>query len=50
MAAYLAGAVIALVVPWAAIAIYIAVAAMWFMPDRRVEKAVERDGDTKPGP
>ena len=48
MAAYMIGAVVAFYAPWIAIAIYIAVSATWFVPDRRVEKeiekAVEEDG------
>jgi uncharacterized membrane protein len=42
MAAFMTGAVFAFYAPWIAIAIYIAVAAAWFVPDRRVEKEVEK--------
>ena len=49
MASYLFAAVLAFVSPFIAIAIYIALAAWWFVPDRRVEKevekAVEAEGD-----
>jgi uncharacterized membrane protein len=45
MAAYMAGAVIAFFAPLVSIAVYIAVSAMWFMPDRRVEKEVEKAVD-----
>ena len=42
MAAYMTGAVVAFYAPWIAIAIYIAVSATWFVPDRRVEKEIEK--------
>ena len=29
---------------WLAFALYVAVAAMWFVPDRRIEGAAERGG------
>jgi len=54
MAAYMTGAVVAFYAPWIAIAIYIAVSATWFVPDRRVEKeiekAVEEEGGGTTGP
>lgn len=37
---YIAGIALAFLLPWAAIATYIAVAAIWFIPDRRFEKAM----------
>ncbi len=30
--------------PWLSLAVYVAVAAMWFVPDRRIERALEGDG------
>jgi uncharacterized membrane protein len=39
---YAAGAGIAFVQPWLAVAIYAGVALMWFVPDRRVERHVEK--------
>ena len=49
MASYFVAACLAFVSPFIAIAIYIALAAWWFVPDRRVEKqvekAVEAEGD-----
>jgi uncharacterized membrane protein len=48
MAAYMIGAVVAFYAPWIAIAIYIAVSATWFVPDRRVEKAVETEAGEPP--
>jgi uncharacterized membrane protein len=39
---YAAGTVLAFVNPWASIAIYILVALMWLVPDRRIEKTVEK--------
>ena len=32
--------VVALFVPWLAFILYIAVAAMWFLPDRRIERTI----------
>jgi uncharacterized membrane protein len=54
MAGYIAGVGVAFFAPWISVVIYIAVAAMWFIPDRRVEKEVEKaieaeDGEN-PGP
>jgi uncharacterized membrane protein len=40
--AFLVAIPIALVVPLAALAIYIGMAAVWFIPDRRIERAVGR--------
>ncbi len=37
---YLAAIVLAFVGPWIAIALYVAVALMWLVPDRRIEKRV----------
>jgi uncharacterized membrane protein len=34
---YVAGIALAFIVPWASIALYVLVAAMWFVPDRRIE-------------
>jgi uncharacterized membrane protein len=34
---YIAGIALAFIVPWASIALYVLVAAMWFIPDRRIE-------------
>jgi len=40
---YLAGIALAFVSPWLSIAIYVLVAVMWFVPDRRIENAVGRE-------
>jgi uncharacterized membrane protein len=37
---YLLAIPLALVSPWISIAIYIAIAAMWFVPDRRIERTL----------
>jgi TMEM175 potassium channel family protein len=37
---YAAGIAIAFVEPWGALALYVAVALMWLIPDRRIEKAL----------
>jgi uncharacterized membrane protein len=37
---YAAGAVLAFAYPWASIAIYVLVALMWLIPDRRIEKTI----------
>ena len=34
---YIAGIALAFIIPWASIALYVLVAAMWFIPDRRIE-------------
>lgn len=38
---YMAGIALAFVAPWVSCALYVAVALMWLVPDRRIEKAVE---------
>jgi len=38
---YLAGVVLAFVVPWASVVLYTLAAAMWLVPDRRIEQLVE---------
>jgi uncharacterized membrane protein len=38
---YLAGAALAFWSPWASIAIYVAIAAAWFIPDRRIESTLK---------
>jgi uncharacterized membrane protein len=37
---YAAGVVLAFIYPWASIAIYVLVALMWLVPDRRIEKTI----------
>lgn len=39
---YAAGIALAFVYPWASIALYVAVALLWLVPDRRIERALER--------
>jgi hypothetical protein len=39
---YLTATALAFVAPWAAQAIYVGVALMWLIPDRRIEKVVRR--------
>ena len=46
LAAYVATMPLAFVSPWIAIAIYLAVAILWLIPDRRIEKAIGRDADS----
>ncbi len=43
---YLAGILLAFVNPWASVACYVAVAVMWLVPDRRVERFLAADGET----
>jgi len=54
LAMYVTGVAVAFVEPWAAVGIYVAVALLWFMPDRRVEKqvekAIEAEGDDSVDP
>jgi uncharacterized membrane protein len=40
---YLAGIGLSFVVPWIAIALYVLVAVLWLIPDRRIENAVGHD-------
>jgi uncharacterized membrane protein len=42
LACYAAAIPLAFVNPWIALALYILVAAAWFVPDRRIEKAADR--------
>jgi uncharacterized membrane protein len=42
--AYVVAVVVALFEPWAAIAIYVAVAVVWLVPDRRIMRVIERGG------
>jgi hypothetical protein len=37
---YAAGVAIAFFEPWAALALYVAVALIWLVPDRRIERAL----------
>jgi uncharacterized membrane protein len=39
LAAYVLGVPVAFISPWIAVALYVAVALMWFIPDRRIETA-----------
>jgi hypothetical protein len=39
---YLAAVGIAFIVPWVAHVIYVLVAVMWLIPDRRIEKRVKK--------
>jgi len=39
---YLAAIVLAFVRPWLAITLYVAVALLWLVPDRRIESLVKR--------
>ena len=39
LAAYVVSVPVAFFNPWIAVALYIAVALMWFVPDRRIETA-----------
>jgi uncharacterized membrane protein len=39
---YVAGIGLAFIYPWASVALYIAVALMWLVPDRRIEKVLGR--------
>jgi uncharacterized membrane protein len=40
--AYVVAVGIAFVAPWAALAIYVAVAVVWLVPDRRITRVIER--------
>jgi hypothetical protein len=45
-ALYLAGILISPVSRWVGLAIYVAVAVMWLVPDRRLVPVAEHDADT----
>ena len=40
---YMAGIAAAFVRPWIAWALYVAVALLWFVPDRRIERVLMRE-------
>jgi len=42
LALYVAGIALSFASPWLAVTLYVLVAAMWFVPDRRIERALER--------
>ena len=42
LALYAAGVLVALLWPWVAAGLYIVVAIIWFVPDRRIEKVLDR--------
>jgi uncharacterized membrane protein len=39
--AYLVGIAVAFLAPWVATAIYVAVAVIWLVPDRRITRVIE---------
>ena len=41
IAIYAAGIALAFFNPWISVALYFAVAMMWFIPDRRIEKVIQ---------
>ena len=45
--AYLAAIGLAFVVPWAAIAVYVGMAIVWVIPDRRITRVVENSADAE---
>ena len=40
LAIYLAALPLAFIVPWASVALFVTVAVVWFVPDRRVERVL----------
>ena len=46
LAGYVLSMPFAFVSPWIAIAIYLAIAILWLIPDRRIERAIGKDADT----
>ena len=46
---YIAGIGAAAIAPWLADAVYVIVALMWLVPDRRIVAQLERDGDLERG-
>ena len=47
--AYVVAVIVALVEPWAAIAIYVGVAVVWLVPDRRITRVID-GGEGARGP
>jgi uncharacterized membrane protein len=45
LAAYAAGVVTAFFVPWIAVALYVGIALLWLIPDRRIENELHREGE-----
>ncbi len=45
LALYVIAVPLAFVRPWIAIALYVVVAAIWFIPDRRIEKRINSRSD-----
>lgn len=41
---YIAGVGLSFINPWFGVALYFAVACVWFIPDKRIEKAMREDG------
>jgi len=42
LACYVVALAIAFVVPWVSVGLFVAVAVIWFIPDRRMERVIER--------
>jgi uncharacterized membrane protein len=40
---YIAGIALAFFAPWASIALYVLVAVLWLVPDRRIENLIDRE-------
>ncbi len=47
---YLAGIILAFVHPWIGFAMYIVVAVIWFIPDTRIEKRLQRENESEQHP
>ena len=43
---YIAGVGLSFINPWFGVALYFSVACVWFIPDKRIEKAMREDGLT----
>jgi uncharacterized membrane protein len=46
LAGYVVSMPLAFLSPWIAIAIYLAIAIIWLIPDRRIERAIGKDEDS----
>ena len=46
LAGYIAAMPLAFASPWIAIALYLAIAILWLIPDRRIERAIGKDEDS----
>ena len=42
LAAYVVALAFSFFVPWVSVALFVAVAVIWFVPDRRIERVIDK--------